>query len=394
MPQRPVPVPLRLERPALLVGRQLPRRRRMHRPQPGRRSHRPGRRPRSPPNRHTRVIGAPRSPPERLTRWRGGMEWAVRTGPLGFAPAPWDRPARRSGEDGALCRWVARWVGPGGHRAPCSRLARWVGSSGPCSHLARSSTPAAGLVGQRGLAALPAGSGCGGMSSVGGVFSVGWGGGQPAVGVAGQPPPSLMHRAVVGSADQGQVVQVGGAAMQPMLEMVGFAPGQGSRAAGEDTAAVADDQGGALGGGDDSGGAADLQGLGGAAPKGWGEAPGRRLEQGGQAALVTQAVRWSGRSRLVPWPSWPGSWWSWWCWSVRWRVTRTRVTAPSQASRRQASGSSAKASPTSPPRVPGWPRRLSRSTVTSSWGRTPPDWGSWPCSRLRRASSVRASARR
>ncbi len=42
----------------------------------------------------------------------------------------------------------------------------------------------------------------------------------------------------------------------------------------------------------------------------------------------------------------------------------------------------------------GWPRRLSRSTVTSSWGRTPPLWGSWPLSRVRRASSVRASARR
>ena len=38
--------------------------------------------------------------------------------------------------------------------------------------------------------------------------------------------------------------------------------------------------------------------------------------------------------------------------------------------------------------------RLSRSTITVSWGRTPPVWGRWPASRLRRASSVRASARR
>jgi len=38
---------------------------------------------------------------------------------------------------------------------------------------------------------------------------------------------------------------------------------------------------------------------------------------------------------------------------VGWRVTRTRVTAPSQASRRHASGSSGPGPPISPPRVPG-----------------------------------------
>jgi hypothetical protein len=70
------------------------------------------------------------------------------------------------------------------------------------------------------------------------------------------------------------------------------------------------------------------------------------------------------------------------------------VTAPSQASRRHASGPRGPAPPASPPSPPGWPRRLYRSTVTVSWGRTPPVWGSWPASRVRRASSVRASARR
>ena len=53
---------------------------------------------------------------------------------------------------------------------------------------------------------------------------------------------------MMGSAQQGQVGQVGGAAMEPVAEMVGFAPGRGSVAAGHHTAAVADDQGGALGG--------------------------------------------------------------------------------------------------------------------------------------------------
>jgi len=85
--------------------------------------------------------------------------------------------------------------------------------------------------------------------------------------------------------------------------------------------------------------------------------------------------------RLAGWSGWPG-----------WRATSTRVRAPSQASRRHASGARGPAQPTSPPSAPGWPRRLSRSTITVSWGRTPPVWGSRPASRARRANSVRASA--
>ena len=107
------------------------------------------------------------------------------------------------------------------------------------------------------------------------MFSMWWGGGQPPVGVAGQPPAALMDRAMMGAAEQGQVVEVGGAAMEPVSEVVGFAPGRGPVAAGHHTAAVADDQGGALGGGDDPAGPADLQRLGGGATQGRGE-PGRR----------------------------------------------------------------------------------------------------------------------
>jgi hypothetical protein len=71
-----------------------------------------------------------------------------------------------------------------------------------------------------------------------------------------------MDRPMVGPAQQSQVGQVGGAAIQPVLDMVGLTPGQGAIAAGEDTAAVAHGQGDPLGGLDDPGGPAELQGLG------------------------------------------------------------------------------------------------------------------------------------
>ena len=129
------------------------------------------------------------------------------------------------------------------------------------------------------------------MSSVGGmVASIGWGGGEAAVGVAVKPPAALMDGPMMGSADQGQIVQVGRAAMEPVDQMVGLAPGRGPLAAGHRTAAVPHHQGGPLGGRHHPGGPADLQGLGGAATKGWGEPPGRRLEPGRQAALTIGAV--------------------------------------------------------------------------------------------------------
>ena len=257
-------------------------------------------------------------------------------GPARVRPCPWDRPARRSGEDGAC---AGGWHGGSdpGSSGPM-RLARWVGSSGPCSHLARSSTPAAGLVGQRGLAALPAGSGCGGMSSVGGVFSVRWGGGEAAVGVAGQPPPALMHRPVVGSADQGQIrpgrwgrhgANVGdgglrtrpGVAWQPVMAQPPSRTTRAARWAAVTTRVVRPTSSGWVG----------------PPPR----AGGSRLAAAWSQAAKPPSSPWS------PWPvagwsgrSGPGSWWSWWWVVVRWRVTRTRVTAPSQASRRHASGSS------------------------------------------------------
>ena len=96
------------------------------------------------------------------------------------------------------------------------------------------------------------------MSPGGGMSPMRWGGGPAAIRVAGQLPAALMDRPMMGSAQQGQIGQVGGAAMQPMPQMVGVAPGQGPLAVGEDTAAVPDGQGGALGGLDDSGGPSDL----------------------------------------------------------------------------------------------------------------------------------------
>jgi hypothetical protein len=93
--------------------------------------------------------------------------------------------------------------------------------------------------------------------------SVGWDGGEAAVGVALEPPAPLMDRPMMRPAQQRQVGQVGGAAVQPMGEVVGFAPARGSVTAREHTAAVADGQGGALGGLDDPAGPPDLQRLGG-----------------------------------------------------------------------------------------------------------------------------------
>jgi hypothetical protein len=67
-----------------------------------------------------------------------------------------------------------------------------------------------------------------------------WGGGQPPIRSAGQLPAALMDRPMMGPADQGQVGQVGRAAVDPVAQMVGFAPAQGAGTAGEDTATVAD----------------------------------------------------------------------------------------------------------------------------------------------------------
>ena len=92
--------------------------------------------------------------------------------------------------------------------------------------------------------------------------AVGRDGGQAAVGAAGESPAALMHRPMMGPTDQGQVIEVGGAALEPVAQMMGLIPGQGAGTVGDDTAAVTDGQGGAVGGLDDPGGPADLQRLG------------------------------------------------------------------------------------------------------------------------------------
>jgi hypothetical protein len=114
--------------------------------------------------------------------------------------------------------------------APCRYLARWPGCSA-------------------------------GMRSGGTLSSVGWGGGAAPIGSAGQLPAALLDLPVVGSTQQGEVGQVGRAPMQPVPQVVGFAPGQRPVTGREPTAAVADGKGGALGGLDDSGGPAHLQRL-------------------------------------------------------------------------------------------------------------------------------------
>ena len=92
-----------------------------------------------------------------------------------------------------------------------------------------------------------------GMSSG---LSMGWAGGQAPIGPADAPPAALMDRPMVRPAQQGQVLEVGGAAIQPVPQMMGLTPGQRPSTAGEATAAVAHRQGEALGGLHDPGGPA------------------------------------------------------------------------------------------------------------------------------------------
>jgi hypothetical protein len=221
--------------------------------------------------------------------------------------------------------------------------------------------------GERDCPALLVRSGCGAVSSVG------WGGGQSAVGLAGQLPAALVDGAVVGSAQQGQVSQIGRAAMEPVAQMMGLAPGQRPGTAREHPAAVADGQGGALAGLHDPAGPFDLQRLGRGTPEGRGSRASAARScpsspsasfgaaPGGRASTPLAAAATGGSSAPRPWSlGWP----------LGWRVTRTRVrhrhrpaadTPPDPA-----------APPPSPPNAWGRPSKLSSSTVTISWGRTPP----------------------
>ena len=122
------------------------------------------------------------------------------------------------------------------------------------------------------------------MSPGAGMSSMWWGGGQLAVGAAGQPPAPLMHRPMMGPAHQHQVGQIGRAPIEPVDQMVAFTPGQGAGTTREPAAAVADGQGGALGGLDDPAGPADLQRL------GRGTTQDRREQGHGRSQLLTHPV--------------------------------------------------------------------------------------------------------
>jgi hypothetical protein len=115
---------------------------------------------------------------------------------------------------------------------------------------------------------------------------MGWGGGQPPVGLVLESPAALMDRPMMGPAHQDQVVQVGRAAIQPVDQMMSLTPGKGTIAAGEDTAAVAHGQGGPLGGLDDPGGPADVQGLARGATQDRGEQGGGGPQPGGQVLVA------------------------------------------------------------------------------------------------------------
>jgi hypothetical protein len=78
---------------------------------------------------------------------------------------------------------------------------------------------------------------------------------------------------MMGPAQQHQVAQVGRAPVQPVAQMMGLAPLLGPVTPREDTATVADGQGGALRGRDDPVGAAELHRLGRGTAKGHRQQP-------------------------------------------------------------------------------------------------------------------------
>jgi hypothetical protein len=143
------------------------------------------------------------------------------------------------------------------------------------------------------------------------------------VGVGMQPLVAFMNGAMMGAAQQHQVAQIG-AAMQPMPQMMRLAAGRWAVTAREAAAAVADRQRGALRDRDHPGGAAHLQRLGGGTAKRRRQQHHRRVEAGRQVAGHT------------------GGWW---------RVTSTRVTAASQASRLTVWVGSGPTQPPSPRRL-------------------------------------------
>jgi hypothetical protein len=197
------------------------------------------------------MIGAPRSPPERRrTRWR--EEW---TGSCGQACPGSPRVHGISGHGGwgRAGPMYAPRTAVEAVRAPCGYLARWVGS-GPASgywlavaacwaSCASQSPPAIGGRRERRLQRSSRERWIASPSRPGRVaVGAGWCGspGQATApglrcgGVTvsrrrrGRGQAALMDRPMVGPAQQRQVVEVGGAAVEPVAQMMGLAPGQAS----------------------------------------------------------------------------------------------------------------------------------------------------------------------
>lgn len=81
------------------------------------------------------------------------------------------------------------------------------------------------------------------------------------VGVEADLPGGVVDHPVVSSAEQGEVVEAGVAAVGPVVEVVGVAHQWGAGAAGGGAVGVAEDEGAPEGGGDQALGAADVEDL-------------------------------------------------------------------------------------------------------------------------------------
>src|SRR6266545_7732227 len=101
-----------------------------------------------------------------------------------------------------------------------------------------------------------------------GVDPGGWGEFGQAVAGDADGPVLVVCGVVVSGAEEDGVVQVGGAAVGPVPQMVGVAPAGGQVAAGEGAARIPQGQGAAQRGGDGALGAAEVQGLAGPAEDG------------------------------------------------------------------------------------------------------------------------------
>jgi hypothetical protein len=93
------------------------------------------------------------------------------------------------------------------------------------------------------------------------VSSMRWAGGEAPIRPADQPPAPLMHGPMMRAAEQGQVRQVGGATIYPVVKMMRVTPAQRPITTREHTATVPYRQGGPLGRLHDPGGPAHVQGL-------------------------------------------------------------------------------------------------------------------------------------